>query len=224
MTELDILRIPAILISLTIHEYAHGYTAWIKGDDTASLQGRLTLNPFPHLDLLGTLMMLRGPFGWAKPVPVNPNRLANPRRDMGLVALAGPVSNILQAVVGGIILRLILTFAPQTLGDNQIIIAFIRFLIIYFQINLGLAVFNLLPFAPLDGSHIVRSMLPYHKVHKWEEISRFAPQILFGMLIIEWIMPSMPIFTTLLVNPIFRPWFYLWSHIILGSDIAGQLL
>lgn len=221
MDEFTLIRIPAILISLTIHEYAHGYMAWIKGDDTASLQGRLTLNPFPHLDLFGTLMMLRGPFGWAKPVPVNPNRLANPRRDMGLVALAGPVSNILQAIVGGLILRFSYPFLAAGAAESPINVYIFKFLLMYFQINLGLAIFNLLPFAPLDGSHIVRSLLPYHRVHKWEEFSRYAPQILFGMLIIEWLMPSIPIFTYLLVNPLFKPWYYVWSHIILGPNLLG---
>lgn len=222
MDELFLLRLPVILISLTIHEYAHAYVAYIKGDDTAALSGRLTLNPLPHLDLLGTLMILGGPFGWAKPVPVNPNRLEHPRADSGWVAFAGPLSNIGLAIIGGLILR----FSYFSFIGNMDIPHYrytLYFLLLFFQLNLGLAVFNLLPFAPLDGSHIVRSLLPYHKLVKWEEISKNAPYILYGLLIIEWLVPGVPLFTMLIVKPIFTPWYYLWSNIILGPTIASLL-
>src|SRR4030042_605671 len=101
MTEQQLLliRIPAILIALTIHEYAHGYVAWLKGDNTAKAAGRLTFNPLAHLDLFGTLMLFFGPFGWAKPVPVNPMNLDNPKKDMIYVGAAGPVSNIVLPIL-----------------------------------------------------------------------------------------------------------------------------
>lgn len=216
MDELTLLRFPALLIALTVHEYMHAYVAWIKGDDTAAQMGRLTLNPLPHLDLLGTLMILQGPFGWAKPVPVNPNNLERPRADSGWVAAAGPLSNLAMAIIGGLILR----FAEPYLSENYHIkqIEYVtHFLIIFFQINLGLAVFNLLPVFPLDGSHIIRSLLPYNKLAKWEEITQYAPYVLFGMLVIEWASSgNAPIFTRIIVEPIFLPWYKLWSFIILG--------
>jgi Zn-dependent protease len=126
-----LIRIPAILIALTIHEFAHGYIAWRFGDPTARNAGRLTLNPLGHLDIFGTIMLFFGPFGWAKPVPVNPYYFTNPKRDNLLVSLAGPASNIVLALAFGWTLRLL----PASLMTPGLLL-FFQFCI---GINIGIA-------------------------------------------------------------------------------------
>ncbi len=219
MDQSILIRIPAILICLTIHEYAHGYMALLKGDDTASLQGRLTFNPISHLDPIGTLMMLFGPFGWAKPVPVNPNRLEKPRRDMGLVAFAGPASNMILAVIILLIVKFggfredFIISTNALFSNGQVTNVLYALLAYLFYFNLGLAIFNLLPVFPLDGSHIVTSLLPYDKVHKWEQISKRLPIFLFGILIADRLF-NIPLFTILIEKPIFHPWLNFWTGLI----------
>jgi len=136
--------IAAILIALTVHEWAHAYMANHLGDETPRLMGRLTLNPLAHLDLWGSVLMLIAGFGWGKPVIVNPLNFANPKLDNLTVALAGPVSNFLLAAILGLMLR----FAPLA-GEIQSV------LVIIISINLTLMIFNLLPIPPLDGSKIL---------------------------------------------------------------------
>ncbi len=201
--ELMLLRIPAILLALTVHEFAHGYVAYIKGDDTAHQEGRLSFNPLAHLDLFGTLMLMFGPFGWAKPVPVNPYNLANPRKDMAWVALAGPLSNMILAIILGLLFRFI--YPMQILPPLAV-----KMLFIGVQINLGLAIFNLLPVAPLDGSKIVMGLLPLNKVAPFAEAMKYAPKILFGILIFGFVTDYSPL------SIIFSPWFNFWNAILLG--------
>src|SRR5512133_3237355 len=136
--ELMLLRIPAILIAITIHEFAHGWIALRRGDTTAKDSGRLTLNPIAHLDFFGALMMFFGPFGWAKPVPINPARFNHRRRDLILVSMAGPVSNVLCAIVCGLCMRAIVAMQPPVLSS----IYFITFLQLCFMLNIGLSFFN----------------------------------------------------------------------------------
>ncbi|NTW04586.1 MAG: site-2 protease family protein [Peptococcaceae bacterium] len=145
---------PAIIIGLTFHEYAHGLAAYVLGDRTAYDQGRLTLNPIPHLDVMGLIMLYFAGFGWAKPVPVNPYNLRGNRdRAMLLVSLAGPFSNLLLAIVGAVLLGAFFV-------DSQQLSKFIQMLII---INCNLAIFNLLPIPPLDGSKILMGAFPGSK-------------------------------------------------------------
>lgn len=150
--------LPAILIGLTFHEYAHGKVAYILGDDTAYQQGRLTLNPLPHIDWLGFLMLVFFKFGWAKPVQVNP---LNFRKDisykqgMALVSLAGPAMNIFIALVGMFLYRYLSVY--MELVWMQYVLAGLTPLI---WINLILAAFNLIPLPPLDGSKILAGLLP----------------------------------------------------------------
>ncbi len=145
---------PAIIIGLTFHEYAHGMAAYFLGDRTASDQGRLTLNPIPHLDVMGLIMLYFAGFGWAKPVPVNPyNFRGNKDRGMLLVSLAGPFSNLLLAFVAAVLLGAFFV-------DSQQFSKFIQMLII---INCNLAIFNLLPIPPLDGSKILMGAFPGSK-------------------------------------------------------------
>lgn len=168
-----LIRIPIILFSLTVHEIAHGYTAYKLGDPTAKSLGRLSLNPLKHLDPIGALCMLLFGFGWAKPVPINTRYFKKPRGGMALTALAGPLSNLLMSLVAFIGLSYVLVlggtqaFSPEING--------VRFLYIFFQVfctlNLGLAIFNLVPVPPLDGSRILLVFLPdklYFGVMRYE--------------------------------------------------------
>jgi len=203
-----ILRIPVILIALTFHEYAHGWIAYKLGDNTAHDQGRLTLNPIAHLDLFGTLMLLMGPFGWAKPVPVNGRYFKNPKRDMLFVSLAGPVSNIILAMIFGYSMRLLYSFYPAAIG--------IPYLHAFFElsilINIGIAFFNLIPIPPLDGSHILIGLLPNRWIPGYVEKSRHLPTIFMVMLIAEWGL-HIPIFSTI-INPFYIPFNNLFTFLI----------
>lgn len=147
-----LLLLPAILIGLTVHEYSHGLAADRLGDHTARNQGRLTLNPIAHIDPVGFLMLILFKFGWAKPVPVNPYNLrVNPARGMLLVALAGPVSNLLLALLSAFLLGT---------GLTQYNVYFHYIVLYSLQINVVLAIFNLIPVPPLDGSKILAGLLP----------------------------------------------------------------
>ena len=175
---LMLIRIPSILIALTIHELSHGYVAKMLGDDTAERKGRLTLNPIAHLDPFGALMLLFGPFGWAKPVPVNPLNFVHPVEGMALVAGAGPLSNIILAAVTGLLFRF-------RLAESNAILA--TFLYILFMINIGIAVFNLLPVYPLDGSQILLAFLKDNQRIHFINAMRVVPKIFLGMIMVEWI-------------------------------------
>jgi Zn-dependent protease len=173
---------PPILLALTFHEYAHAYVANKYGDDTAKQSGRLTLNPLAHLDPLGTIMIFIVHFGWAKPVPVNPYRLRNPKKDMLWVSAAGPLANMGLALISGMLLRLI--FAIVGAADQHSIMGLLIFMVFMsLQINLALAIFNVLPIAPLDGSKILFGLLPA----KYQDIiyflARYGPFILIGLII-----------------------------------------
>ena len=169
--------LPAILIALTFHEVAHGWVAYRLGDDTAKLSGRLTLNPLRHLDPIGFILMVVARFGWAKPVPVNPlNFRGNRKTGMLWVALAGPVMNILLAYLAVLILHLL-----EVLINNQIISYnpyFITFIQVFFQINVVLASFNLIPLPPLDGSKILAGLLPYQFGRFMYQYERYSSLIL----------------------------------------------
>lgn len=161
VTEILLLA-PPLLFALTIHELAHGLVAASLGDPTARLAGRLTLNPLKHLDPLGTLAFFLIKFGWAKPVPVNPAYFRRPRQDMLWVALAGPVSNLLLALVSALLVKLLqplLQIAPGAL-TQAIVLPLAAMLVASVWINLVLAVFNFLPVPPLDGGRILAGLLP----------------------------------------------------------------
>ena len=176
-----IILIPTILYALTIHEYFHGWTANKFGDPTARLQGRLTLNPLAHIDILGALCFVFAHFGWGKPVPVNPYNFKNPRRDNMIVSFAGPASNFVSAFLFGVIFYFFrhVTFVPM---DISAII--FNLLISGIIVNLSLAFFNLIPLYPLDGSHILEGLLPSSMVLKYRRIERYSPFILIGVIVV----------------------------------------
>ncbi|MGM0415045.1 MAG: site-2 protease family protein [Bacillota bacterium] len=162
-----ILLLPVLLLSLSIHELSHGYASYKMGDPTAKNAGRLTLNPLAHLDPVGALVLIMTQrFGWAKPVPINPRYYDNPRRDMMLVSFAGPASNLTLAAFFAIIINMMPLITGQPLMGllygtrGNIMITVVNFLYLAIMINISLAIFNLLPFPPLDGSKILRGVLP----------------------------------------------------------------
>jgi len=163
------------MFALSFHEFAHAWMAEKCGDSTAARMGRLTLNPMAHLDMMGSLMILFVGFGWAKPVPVDGRNLRNPRTDMMKVAAAGPVSNLLLAMVAGMVLRFM--NGTGLLTDSI-------FMLIYFtRINIALAVFNLIPVAPLDGSQIFSGYLMKTNPQLAWKIQTYGPQVLFGLIL-----------------------------------------
>ena len=173
---------PPILLALSFHEYAHAYIANKFGDDTAKQSGRLTLNPLAHLDPIGTIMIFLVHFGWAKPVPVNPHRLRNPKKDMLWISAAGPLANMILALISGLLLRFI--FAIGGAPNQHSIIGLLIYAVFWsLQINLALAIFNLLPIAPLDGSKILFGLLPVKHGDKIYFLERYGPFILLGLII-----------------------------------------
>ncbi len=169
----------ALVIALSIHEYSHARAADELGDPTPRLNGRLTLNPLAHLDPIGTLMLFIFRFGWGKPVPIDPYNLRNPQRDHALIALAGPVSNFIMAAIFSGGYHLISNFAPTI--NSPLLFSFAVTVVI---MNLGLGLFNLLPFGPLDGAKVFLGFLPADKVEEWEAaLSRYS-LIIFLLLFI----------------------------------------
>lgn len=179
ITELLILA-PPILLALTFHEFAHAWTANKLGDPTARNDGRLTLNPLAHLDPIGTLMLFIVRFGWAKPVPVDPRYLRHPRRDMMWIALAGPMSNIILALVCGLLLRQVV-LVPSA----GMIKTFIQMLFGSVQINLILAFFNLIPLPPLDGSRILTGLLPPRQAYHYSQLEQYGPGVLVMIIVLD---------------------------------------
>jgi len=178
--KLSIMLVPG-LMAITFHEVSHGFIAFIRGDNTAKNLGRLTLNPLKHLDIIGTLMIIVVGIGWAKPVPVNFNNLRSPKRDMIWVSLAGPVTNLILAILSALLIRVIVPLT-EPLPDSSFWQMFLEpiLLMLAFSvyINLILALFNLMPLPPLDGGRVLMGLLPDRLAAR---LSRVEP---YGMIII----------------------------------------
>ncbi len=177
-----VLLIPVLLFALVFHEYSHAYMAYRLGDPTARYHGRLTLNPRAHLDPFGSLMILFVGFGWAKPVPVDPRHLRHPRTDMMKIAFAGPGANLLLALGSGLLIRLGIHGEPWGL-----------MLLMFTQINIALAVFNLIPIPPLDGSQIFSGLLIRSQPQLVHNLQAYGPQILIGLILIGYFTGFSPL-------------------------------
>jgi Zn-dependent protease len=176
ITEL-ILLAPPLLLALTFHEFAHGYVAYQLGDPTAKNLGRLTLNPLKHLDPIGTIAFFFIKFGWAKPVPVNPQYFKDPKRDMLWVALAGPATNFVLAIVSAALAKGLWLFAsqlPYSTMAEAILVPLNGMLIASVWINLVLCIFNFLPIPPLDGSRILMGLLPNRLAASYMKFERYG--------------------------------------------------
>lgn len=164
--------IPGLIISMVVHEYAHARMAVTLGDFTPKLMGRLTLDPRAHIDPVGLLMLFLVRFGWAKPVIINPSNFRQPRRDDILVSLAGPLANLLTAFLALFLLVLVSQFGVH-LSQGTILVC--RLIIIY---NINFAIFNLIPLPPLDGSHILKQLLPRELAWRFASLERYSLLIL----------------------------------------------
>lgn len=196
-----IILAPPFLFALTVHELAHGYIAYRLGDPTAKEAGRLTMNPLKHLDPLGVLAFIIMKIGWAKPVPVDPRYFRNPRKDMLSVALAGPASNLLLAIASALLLQVLVRFPFLPLAILQ---PLAHMLVASVWINLMLAVFNLLPIPPLDGSKILMGILPPQAAYNY---ARLEP---FGFVLV------LVLFYTGIIGKIILPIIHFSNNLLLG--------
>ena len=171
--------LPAIVLGLTVHEFAHAWAADRLGDRTARYAGRLTLEPWAHLDPVGLLMILFYRFGWARPVPVDPRQMRSPGRGLAISALAGPVANLLLAFVFGLLWAAdVAGHVAPGVGEHLA-----RIIANGVLINAGLFVFNLLPLPPLDGARLVAGLAPVEQWPWWDSLTRFGPLLLLGILV-----------------------------------------
>ena len=199
----------ALVIALSVHEYSHARVADELGDPTPRLAGRLTLNPLAHFDWLGTLALFIFHFGWGKPVPIDPFNLRHPRRDEALIALAGPTSNFLTAILAAAIFRLgqpVFLFSPYW----HLLAALLQAIVI---LNLGLGIFNLIPLPPLDGSKILIGFLPPQLASELEPtLTRYSLILLILLIFLP--LPN----GTTPVEVILGPFLYFFSRLLLGTS------
>ena len=215
----------AVLLTLTIHEYCHAYAAYKLGDPTARNLGRLTLNPIKHIDPIGALCMLFFNFGWAKPVPINTRYLNNPKRDFAIVALAGPASNIVIAFFTVPVYLSLFAIFKDVEFKGAFALAFVQNVLNFFYVlhlvNIGIAIFNLIPIPPLDGSRILNVVLPaktYFAIMKYEKTIYYVllGWLLLGERVVSFLL-SIPLIA---MNPILAAIVRIFSL----SGILGSIM
>ncbi|HHU90034.1 MAG TPA: site-2 protease family protein [Clostridiaceae bacterium] len=214
-----LLMTPILFIALPVHELAHGWVAFKLGDPTAKNAGRLTLNPFKHLDFIGVLMMYAVGFGWAKPVPVNFSNLKDRRMGTVLVAMAGPMSNILLGFIsiftGGIIAKLlevgVITITTERMLQVFIYIALFFYILV--SVNINLAIFNMIPVPPLDGSRLLSGFIPEEAFYKF---ARYEPFIGLAFFAIVVLIPNdfLSTFIRTFADPVFRSMVFTTRNIL----------
>ncbi|MFC1863037.1 site-2 protease family protein [Thermodesulfobacteriota bacterium] len=202
-----IIRIPVLLFAITIHEYSHGRAAYFLGDPTAKNAGRLSINPIIHIDPIGAICLFLFNFGWAKPVPVDIRYFKNTRRDVILMALSGPMSNLGAAFIAGLFMR-------HLLLPSEI---YLKVLVYMVLMNTGLGLFNLIPIPPLDGSHVLENILPHRASVGYRAMRRYAPYILIGIFLLDHFL-KIGILSKILGYPIFSI-----AHLF-GGDNLFRLL
>ena len=206
---------PAVLIALVLHELSHAYVSYRLGDPTPKYTGRLTLNPLKHLDLFGSLCLLFLGFGWAKPVQINPRYYKNAKLGTVWVSLAGPGMNFVLAFIGSLGISLIMKITGgnsitfQTEAGYKAFLYFYRFLYYFMLINIGLGIFNLIPFPPLDGSKVLAAVLPDKLYYTWMRYERYGQFVLLILL-----------YTGILGTPLA----YLRSYVFYGMQAATNFL
>lgn len=176
-----VLRVAAVFLCLTVHETCHGLAAYALGDPTAKAMHRLSLNPLRHIDWLGLVMMFAAGFGWAKPVPVNPQYFKKPKQGMAVTALAGPVSNFLLAILAMLISKVIYLYVPYSVGTETV---FDFCLYTVAPLSVGLGLFNLLPIPPLDGSKVLAVLLPDRA---YVQLMRYERYGILVLLLLSWL-------------------------------------
>ncbi len=206
-----LLTVLAIVPPLTFHEWAHGFIAYKLGDSTAKVDGRLSLNPFAHFDLLGTISLLIIGFGWAKPVPINTRNFQNPRRDFALTALAGPVANFIYGMAAMFFYEL-WTFIAIAAGwslSSAVFLCISMFFEYTALMSIGLGLFNLIPIPPLDGSNILICLLPNRAAAKYARLRYYSQYIILAIGILSWLPYPFSVIPELIFYPldIARNWF-----------------
>ncbi len=209
MTETLILAavlIPCLIVAIVFHEVAHGWTALMLGDPTAKEQRRLSLNPIRHIDPVGTLLvpgalaLMGAPiFGWAKPVPVNQRRLDNPRFGMMAVAAAGPGTNLLLAGLAAIVIGVTGMTEAIIAGEGGLVATVFTYFLL---INIFLALFNMLPIPPFDGSHIVEGLLPRPRARAYGKFRPFGMLLFFALIALVWFAPDLRLFERVFYPPV----------------------
>jgi len=203
-----VFSILALLSALTIHELAHAWVADRLGDPTARLKGRISLNPLVHIDLSGLLFLLFFGFGWGKPVLIDPYNLKNPRKDTAIIALAGPLINIILAIVLSLVSRLLLSSNSLIVAD--ILRILITTMIVY---NIGLGIFNLVPIYPLDGFKIVGGLLPKEKAQEWQGLERMGFFFLLALIF--------PIGSSSMLDYLIRPVMNFFYYLLIPATGGG---
>lgn len=191
-----LVSIPGLILALSMHEFAHGYVAYLMGDNTAKYYGRLSLNPLDHLDPVGTLCLFLFRFGWAKPVPINPYNFRNRRWGIVAVSLAGPFMNFVLALVLAIIYTFVIRYIPYGTLSQFTASVFIAAI----HMNIGLMCFNLIPVPPLDGSKVLLEFLPYRYREYFYTMERYASLILMALLFTNVLNPVLFTMRTFVLN------------------------